>query len=96
MRERLITLVCALGALLLFAALFVRGEGRDARRVALPTTVERHGNGLLGAIGAGTATNWPGSGADPETHVVYAQAGNTVSSKSVVAPPLQWPILGTV
>jgi len=50
MRERLITLVCALGALLLFAALFVRGEGRDARRVALPTTVERHGNGLLGAM----------------------------------------------
>src|SRR5439155_15169045 len=42
----------------------------------------------LGAIGAGTATNWPGSAADPETHVVYAQAGNTgVSSRSLVAPP---------
>jgi hypothetical protein len=50
MRERLITLVCALGSLLLFAALFVRGEGLDARRVALPTTLERHGNGLLGAM----------------------------------------------
>jgi len=49
-RERLITLACALGALLLFAALFVRGEGLDLRRVALPTTVERHGNGLLGAM----------------------------------------------
>jgi len=49
MRERLITLVCALGSLLLFAALFVRGEGLDARRVALPTTIERHGNGLAGA-----------------------------------------------
>ena len=34
-------------------------------------------NGLLGAIGAGTATNWPGSAYDPETHIVYAQAGNT-------------------
>ena len=50
MRERLITLVCALGSLLLFAALFVRGEGLDSRRVALPTTIERHGNGLLGAM----------------------------------------------
>jgi len=50
MRERLITLVCALGSLLLFAALFVRGEGLDSRRVALPTTIERHGNGLAGAI----------------------------------------------
>jgi hypothetical protein len=50
MRERLITLVCALGSLLLFAALFVRGEGLDSRRVALPTTIERHGNGLAGAM----------------------------------------------
>ena len=49
MRERLITLVCALGSLLLFATLFVRGEGLDSRRVALPTTIERHGNGLAGA-----------------------------------------------
>src|SRR5262249_16882070 len=30
-------------------------------------------DGIIGAIGAGTATNWPGSAADPETHVVYAQ-----------------------
>ena len=50
MRERLITLFCALGSLLLFAALFVRGQGLDSRRVALPTTIERHGNGLAGAI----------------------------------------------
>lgn len=50
MRERLITLVCALGSLLLFAALFVRGEGLASRRVALPTTIERHGNGLAGAM----------------------------------------------
>jgi quinoprotein glucose dehydrogenase len=44
-------------------------------------------NGLIGAVGAGTATNWPGSAADPETHVVFAQAGNTPSSRSLVAPP---------
>src|SRR5690349_2070520 len=31
---------------------------------------------LYGALVASTATNWPGSAADPETHVVYAQAGN--------------------
>src|SRR3954447_708809 len=44
-------------------------------------------NGPLGAVGAGTATNWPGSAADPETHVVFAQAGNVPSSRSLVAPP---------
>jgi hypothetical protein len=48
--ERLITLGCALGSLLLFTALFVRGEGSGSRRVALPTSIERHGNGLLGAM----------------------------------------------
>ncbi|MBI4475027.1 MAG: PQQ-binding-like beta-propeller repeat protein [Acidobacteria bacterium] len=44
-------------------------------------------NGVLGAIGAGTATNWPGSAYDPELHVVFAQAGNTPSARSIVAPP---------
>jgi quinoprotein glucose dehydrogenase len=43
--------------------------------------------GILGAIGAGTATNWPGSGGDPDTHVVFAQASNAPSSRSLVAPP---------
>ncbi len=43
--------------------------------------------GLLGAIGAGTATNWPGVGYDPELHNVYAPTGNTVSARSIVAPP---------
>ena len=40
-------------------------------------------NGILGAIGAGTATNWPGSSGDPELHVVYAQGAHSVSSRSV-------------
>src|ERR1700720_3716662 len=45
-------------------------------------------NGLLGALGSGTATNWPGSAYDPETHTVYAQAGNTaVTVRSLVPPP---------
>ena len=44
--------------------------------------------GMLGAISAGTATNWPGSAADPEMHVVFAQASyNAIQSKSLVAPP---------
>jgi quinoprotein glucose dehydrogenase len=43
--------------------------------------------GIVGAIGAGTATNWPGSAGDPELHVVYAQASNAPSSRSLVAPP---------
>src|SRR5207247_9211830 len=44
-------------------------------------------NGLLGAIGAATATNWPGSAYDPETHTVFAQAVHIVSARSLDAPP---------
>ena len=44
-------------------------------------------NGLLGAIGPPTATNWPGGAYDPETHVLYAPAGNTPSVRSLVASP---------
>ena len=38
---------------------------------------------LYGALVASTATNWPGSGADPETHVVYAQAGNMAGRRAI-------------
>ncbi|HXY97591.1 MAG TPA: DUF4350 domain-containing protein [Steroidobacteraceae bacterium] len=49
MNERLITLACALGALLLFITLFVHvGEAQRAE-VTLPTTVERGDNGLAAA-----------------------------------------------
>jgi quinoprotein glucose dehydrogenase len=52
---------------------------------------------LYGALVASTATNWPGSGADPETHVVYAQAGNmAVSARSLVAPPKGFSDIGYV
>ena len=44
-------------------------------------------NGLLGAVGSGTATNWPGGGYDPETHNVYVPAGNTPSARSLVESP---------
>jgi quinoprotein glucose dehydrogenase len=43
--------------------------------------------GILGSVGAGTATNWPGSAGDPDTHVVFAQASNAPSARSLVAPP---------
>jgi len=43
--------------------------------------------GMLGAIAAGTATNWPGAGYDPELHNVYAPTGNTLSARSLVEPP---------
>jgi uncharacterized protein DUF4350 len=49
MRERLITLACALGALLLFITLFVRAGDAERPDVTLPTTAERGANGLLGA-----------------------------------------------
>jgi hypothetical protein len=50
MRERLLTLGCALGALVLFVTMFLNGRQVAGRRAALPTTVERGGNGLSGAL----------------------------------------------
>jgi len=48
-------------------------------------------DGPLAALTLGTAgggTNWPGAGADPETHVVYAQAANAgVVPIGLVEPP---------
>ncbi|HMD33737.1 MAG TPA: PQQ-binding-like beta-propeller repeat protein [Vicinamibacterales bacterium] len=45
-------------------------------------------NGLLGALGGGTATNWPGGGYDPELHIAFAPAGNTgFAVRSLVEPP---------
>ena len=44
--------------------------------------------GIMGAVGASTATNWPGSAYDPETHTVFAQGGNLGAQvRSLVAPP---------
>ena len=42
-----------------------------------PPLLGKTTGGLRGAINVGNAsggTNWPGAGADPETHIVYAQA----------------------
>ena len=48
-------------------------------------------NGLLGALNighSGGGTNWPGGGADPETHIVYAQANNSqVQGMTLRTPP---------
>ena len=49
MKERLITLACALGALLLFLTLFVHVGEAERPVVTLPTTVERGDNGLAAA-----------------------------------------------
>lgn len=49
MKERLITLACALGALLLLLTLFVHVGGAERPAVTLPTTVERGDNGLAAA-----------------------------------------------
>jgi hypothetical protein len=49
MRERFTTLACALGALLVFGTLFVRGGELERAHAAPPTTAERSGNGLLAA-----------------------------------------------
>lgn len=51
MRERLITLACALGALGLFLALFVRSAGGvSGPAESRPTTADRGGNGYLAAM----------------------------------------------
>ena len=49
MRPRLMTLACALGALLLFGTLFLRSDSLATRRASPPTTVGRGSDGLLGA-----------------------------------------------
>jgi hypothetical protein len=52
MRERFVTLACALGALLLFVTIFMRSEGGlDSRHdVPRPTTEDRRGNGYRAAM----------------------------------------------
>jgi uncharacterized protein DUF4350 len=50
MRERLATLSCALGALLLFGTLFLRTDTFAGPPVTQPTTAEAADNGLLGAM----------------------------------------------
>jgi quinoprotein glucose dehydrogenase len=53
--------------------------------------VESKAEGPLAALTIGTTgggTNWPGAGADPETHIVYAQAANAgVAPIGLVKPP---------
>jgi hypothetical protein len=51
-KERWVTLVCALGALALFLAMFLRGNDVGNRRgnVPSPTSEERRGNGYHGAM----------------------------------------------
>lgn len=48
MRERLLTLICALGALFLFGTLFMSGNAFEPHK-ALPTSIERSDDGLMGA-----------------------------------------------
>ncbi len=43
-------------------------------------------DGMLGAITHGTATNWPGGGYDPETHIVYVPAGNSPGGSRSITP----------
>jgi quinoprotein glucose dehydrogenase len=46
--------------------------------------------GVIGAIVAGTATNWPGGGYDPELHTAFAPAGNTPGLRSLTTPPSEF------
>jgi glucose dehydrogenase len=69
-------------------------ENLKAYRVAgmyNPPLLGQVGGPLRGAINVGNAsggTNWPGAGADPETHTVYAQAAMAfVSGLSLREPP---------
>jgi hypothetical protein len=50
MKERLVTLACALGALALFVTLFLRGAGTARPEITLPTSIELGDNGLSAAL----------------------------------------------
>ena len=59
------------------------GDRRRSRRRSSATSTASSAR-----IGAGTATNWPGSAADPETHIVYRAGGqHGRRARSLVAPP---------
>jgi hypothetical protein len=49
-RERIVTLLCALAALALSVTIFWQGKGNSEEKASRPTTVERGDNGLLGAM----------------------------------------------
>ena len=47
-------------------------------------------DGPIAAMGMSTGgggTNWPGGGYDPETHIVFAQASNSMGTLGLVQPP---------
>jgi hypothetical protein len=50
MRERLVTLLCALAALALSVTIFWQGNGNSEEKVPRPTTAERGDDGLTGAM----------------------------------------------
>jgi quinoprotein glucose dehydrogenase len=54
-----------------------------------PAVVSKVGGpyGELGMSTGGGGTNWPGGGYDPELHIAFAQASNTVGSLGLVQPP---------
>ncbi|MBV8909808.1 MAG: DUF4350 domain-containing protein [Gammaproteobacteria bacterium] len=81
MRPRLLTLACALGALLLFGTLFLRSDPLAARRASSPTTVEHGSDGMLGAASwlraEGVRTvSWRERFGSLSRHHELAQTGN--------------------
>lgn len=92
MRERLVTLACALGALLMFLTLFVHGEYAASREETLPTSVERGDNGLfaarswLTADGIRTASLRERFGSLAERHDLPASGNLLVVSLPVKSP----------
>jgi quinoprotein glucose dehydrogenase len=45
---------------------------------------------MLGSIVAGTATNWPGGGYDPELKIVYTPTGNVPAVRALRTPPAEF------
>jgi hypothetical protein len=100
MRERVATLACAFGALLLIGTLLLRGDPAAARRASLPTSIERADNGLLGAMSwlrsegvatlalrerFGALTKRPGLAADGNLLIVSLPAASAVRVEEAVA-----------
>jgi quinoprotein glucose dehydrogenase len=45
---------------------------------------------MLGSIVAGTATNWPGGGYDPELKIVFTPTGNVPAVRALRTPPAEF------
>src|ERR1700739_2574895 len=84
MKERLITLACALGALLLFLTLFVQVGESGRPEATAPTSVERGANGLAAARSWLAAEHVPTRAVRGRFDAALAAAEQTLSGNLLI------------